>query len=428
MLCAVGAFCLAGPSTGCNGGDETETVFLHVFNGYPGSESLTLYGPEGTIVEGLEFAEGTDEAIEVNRNVNSTDFTLVIDGAPAPIEMPQTSFSLYPDETATLMISRRSGETAANATMYRHTRSNAPQCLLTMGNSLSLDDNMMSELLSYTFQTEWRREPTPYYDADAEGLAETRCGPVEVPDQYDRTSLHNEIESDPWFFPVESDSQEGKYQFAWAIRREHPETGELRSTGVDSSGQIIAKQTTIDYVDCLSDSVQMEQEDDQGTSNGSGETQCPDLTETATGPGGSEVDVLAQDEVVWDHESAAECGEDVSYGGFPVEAGQPGASVTFEIHSNMNLGGDSGNACEVPIRFRTPTTDLIFRDTGEDDSEGEFVETTVGFDDVSQHRFLVVYGRPINPFITQWDAEETAVDLEDHPYPGNVSPGEEADE
>ncbi|MFW5968868.1 MAG: hypothetical protein ACOCV2_15185 [Persicimonas sp.] len=425
----MGAFCLAGPSTGCGGGEETETVFLHVFNGYPGSESLTLYGPQGAVAEKLEFAEGTDEAVEVNRNVNSDDFELVIDGAPTPIEIPQTSFSLYPDETATLMVSRRSGESTADANMYRHTRSSGPECLLTMGNSLSLDNSMMAEQLSFSYQTEWQRDPAPYYDPDAEQLAETRCGPVEVPDRYDRTSLHDQIENDPWFFPVESSTEEDQYQFAWAVRREHPETGEPRSTGVDANGQIRAKQTTIDYVDCLSDAVQMEEEDDEGTNNGSsGETQCPDLTETATGPGGSEVDVLADDEVVWDHEAAGDCGEDVTYGGFPVEAGQPGGSVTFSIDSSMNLGDDSSETCEVPVRFRTPSTDLIFRDTGEDDSEGEFVQTVVGFDDFSQHRFLVVYGRPIDPFITQWDSEETAVDLEDHPYPGDVSPDEEADE
>lgn len=426
------ALCIGG----CADSEESEeTVYMHIINGYPGSDSLTLYGPNGRLVSGLGFSERTQEPVEVDRSTNSEDFTLLIDGAPTSIELTRSTFSLYPRETGTLVINRRSGESAAQTSLYRHTRSPDPDCVLTMGNSLSLDDEMTTELQSYAYQTEWKISPDPYYNEDEERLAETRCGPVEVPDDYRRPELHEQVRNDPWLFPVESETESDLgYSFAWAERRPDPRTDQPRSEGIRANGQIVAEQHTEDYTECLSDSVELKQDEEEQETDA--EPECPDLTETAEGPDGDEVPVLDPDEVDWDDRAAGDCGDSVYYTGFPVEPGQPDSYVSFEIHP-QTLADDADSAtCSVPVRVRTPTTDLIFQDADEnvdgyiqsEDDQGGFVEAEVGFDDVSQHRFFVLYGRPVNPFVEQWDSERHSVDLDEHPYPGEVSPYSDGDD
>src|SRR5690554_6166999 len=82
LLCAGSILCLSGCG-GAAGGDATgETVFVYVLNGYPGSSKLTLYGPTGKLASGLPFGQRTEEAVVLDRNTNSNQFVLMIDGAP----------------------------------------------------------------------------------------------------------------------------------------------------------------------------------------------------------------------------------------------------------------------------------------------------------------------------------------------------------
>ncbi|MFP4599923.1 MAG: hypothetical protein ACOC9W_00065 [Persicimonas sp.] len=425
---AVVALSLGLLGTACgDGGEERETFFLYVTNAYPGADELTLYGPTGKLVSGLPFASRTEEPIEVNRNVNADEFILVLDGAPTEMEFTKPMFSLYPQETGTLVISRRASQESADASLFRHTRSPDPDCVLTFGNSLSLNNALLGdELLSYSYQTEWNVDPRPMYREEHERLAETRCGPTEIPDRYRREDTHDEIAADPWFFPVSSEGDDDlTYTLVWANRRADPRTGEVRSEGIKAGGAIKAVPTTEDFVDCLSGAVTIaEDTDPAGGGDEEAEQKCPSPDSTAVGPDGSTVDVFGEDQVVWNAESAQTCFELFQYTGFPIEPGEPDSSHSFEMYPQSD-GDDL--VCGSPVRIRTPTTDLIFQDLDENvsnfiDEEGGFVEIDATFP-ASEHHFFVLFGRPINPFVDQWNSEETSVPLDDYPYPGEVQPG-----
>jgi hypothetical protein len=423
------AICLGFVFAGCGGngsGGGEETVFLYVTNGYPGASSLTLYGPTGTLVSGLEFGERS-EILEVDRNTNSDQFSLIFDGAPTEIELSKALFSMYPQETGTLVISRRSGEEAANATLYRHVRTPDPTCVMIFGNSLSLNNSMLAdEFLSYSYQTEWNVDPAPMYRPDDEGWATTRCGYTKVPDRYGRAEIHPIIEADPWFFPVSSDGS--NYTLVWATRGIDPRTGEARSEGLTVNGQVMAVPTTDDFVACLSGAVSVEEQEEPEGGADAGSADAPSCPE-ANGPVGPDNQPsIAETEVIWDPAAVSSCFEAFSYTGFPVDPGQTDSYQAFSMSAKQNVDPDNPDdyICGSPVRVRTPVADLIFQDV--DDSVPGFIEGDGGFIEIdaffpiSEQHFFVLYGRPVNAFVSQWNGGETAKPLAEHPYPGNKVP------
>lgn len=413
--------CLGLVFAGCgdNGnGDSGETVFLYITNGYPGASKLTLYGPTGKLVSGLPFGERTEEAIEVDRNVNSTSFTLVLDGAPTEMLLSKPLFSMYPQETGTLIISRRSNEAAADATLYRHIRTPDPDCTTIFGNSLSLNNSLMpDQLLSYSYQTEWNVSPQPMYDESLEQFATTRCGFTPVPDNYKRPEVHQQIAADPWFFPVSG--QNNDYTLVWGRRMPDPRTGEMRSEGLSLGGQVFAVPTTEDFMECMSSAVTIEQEDTGG--GGAAQQECP----TPSGPAGPDGNpTYAESQVVWNAETIASCFEEFTYSGFGIEPGQPDTFQAFGMRPRQQ---DGELVCGSKVRVRTPHQDLIFQDIdnsipGFIEGEGGFIEIDATYPASEQH-FFVLFGRPVNAFVQQWNGEETSVSLAEHPYPGDIEPG-----
>jgi hypothetical protein len=415
---------------GCGEGQDTETVFLYVTNGYPGTSSLTLYGPTGKLATGLPFGSRTEEAIEVERNVNSEDFVLVLDGAPVPIEFTKPMFSLFPQETGTMLISRRGSEEAADVMLYRHTRTPSPDCVINFDNALSLDNNGMGDSLGYAYQTEWNVDPSGFYDESREQYASTRCGPTAVLDEYKRPDVHTNIRNDPWLVPVEV--ADG-YGLVWARRRPDPRTDFQRSDGFGLDGQVIAHPHTRDFMDCVSGAVTIAQEvDPTGGLPSAGEQECPTPTgDNVTLPNGESVTLYGPDEVVWNDEAVAQCHELFTYNGYPIEPASPDTYQGF-LH-RPRTGADPDNpddlVCGFPVRVRTPLQDLIFQthDSSGDnftDGVGGWIEVDAFFPPGEQ-RFFVIFGRPIDAFIDQWNGGETSVKLDDYPYPGDVHPSGE---
>ncbi|MBA2662509.1 MAG: hypothetical protein H0U74_09465 [Bradymonadaceae bacterium] len=132
----VAASLLTVSACGDGGGGGGEVVNFYIFNGYAGSSSMSLYGPSGTIVTGLGFGARSGEAIAIDRNLG-TEFTLVLDGAPQSIDLTSPLFALYPHETGTMLLKRRSGLDEADATTYRHVQSAGNDCRIVFDNALS---------------------------------------------------------------------------------------------------------------------------------------------------------------------------------------------------------------------------------------------------------------------------------------------------
>jgi len=77
-MCGIALVALLA-SAGCGGNSNGgEFVWLQVVNGYPGSQSASVYGPSGTIASNLEFGQRTDEFIRVNRNLG-TEIQIVLE-------------------------------------------------------------------------------------------------------------------------------------------------------------------------------------------------------------------------------------------------------------------------------------------------------------------------------------------------------------
>lgn len=416
LLLVGSAFCLSGcGGTGTEG--TGETIYLHVLNAYPGASKLTLYGPTGKIASGLPYGQRSEEAVEVDRNTDSTSFLLVLDGAPSEIQFNKQLFSLYPQETATMIITRRSAEEAAEVSLFRNTRTFSPTCVMSFANSLSLNNDFMpSELISYSYQTEWELKNQQYYVAESEEVANTRCGPTAIrpTEKSLRDELIGTVNDDPWFFPVQG---EDGYVMRWGVRETDPRTGEPLSQGLKLGGQVSAMRDSEEFVECMSAAVTVVQEEDSGGSGGSSsEQECPVPSDGA---------LLGADQVVWDEVAVLDCLLPVDYAGFPVEPGQEGNTVSFEQDPRDE---DGENVCGHNIRVRTPTQDLIFQngDNGVPnyiDGTGGFVQIDANYK-IAEHRYLVLFGRPVNPFVEQWSTVDDSVSTSANeiPYPGDAIP------
>lgn len=417
---------LSGFSAGCGEDDGLgETIYLHVINGYPGSSQLTLYGPTGKVASGLAFGERTEEPIAVDRNVNSDDFMLLLDGAPSTIDLTKEIFALYPQETGTIVVSRRSGEEDAEMTLFRHTRTFSPRCATVFGNSLSLNNEYMADdLLTYSYQTEWQMTDQQHYDASLETEVQTRCGPTAMRNrdtQRRGDQVMSQIANDPWFFPVVGEKV-GRYKMVWGYRSEDPQTGEMLSDGLTVTGQVEAYQPTEEFLECMSSSVAVKQQEDEGSSSG-------DTSEEEACPEPNNGHLLGEDQVVWDEISVDLCHDVRAYTGFPVDPGDSDTSYVFTMWPRKD--GDEF-VCGYPARVRTPEQDLIFQNI--DSSVPNYVEGRGGFvqfDDtfpVGETRFFVLYGRPVNPFVAKWNSSETAAydNGEEFAYPGDLLPSYDA--
>ena len=226
-------------SVNCGGdGGSSEAVYIHVFNAYPGSSSLSLYGPTGAIATGLAFGERTDEPVLVDRNLGS-EFTLLIDGSPETVGGSLQLFNLYPHETATFLVSKRREGADATFQMLRHVQSFSNYCRIGVHNSLALSNDNIGEfsfLLGWDFSNNLAAAG---YDLQAENAHPTADG---------RTSLFNEINDNPYFVlsPVETADGQTVLQFVWLGSMD-----DFDGPRVDvAAGSVLTAPTTSDYLLC----------------------------------------------------------------------------------------------------------------------------------------------------------------------------------
>jgi hypothetical protein len=226
-ICALTALSFALPGCG-DGAASQETVYLHVFNAYPGSSQMSLYGPSGRIVTGLPYSGRTAQPVAVNRNMGTT-FTLVIDGAPQSIELDFALFDLYPQETGTLLIRRRSSTDMASAHIYRHQQSISRQCRLVIDNALSVDT---SDITRYGFMAAFRYDnigSAGYTSDDPRG-----------------SSFLNTVAQNPYFFLVEHPEIPQGLMPVWPVQ-----TPDRIGHADYDSGAVLAHPTTREVLECL---------------------------------------------------------------------------------------------------------------------------------------------------------------------------------
>ncbi len=196
---------------GC-GGRNDEVIYLDVFNGYPGSENVSVYGPTGTVTSDLSFGQRTSNFTTINRNIGQ-DFEIQIQGATSTAEKSLPLFDMYPHESATLFVKRRSGPSTVDTTFFRHVRTGYKredrQCAMVFDNALSARDpntttyryvplfKVRPSCAGYVEQIGSYREDG-YEDSDK----------INPPEYLFRPDLYDDIELFPWFAPVEASQGE----------------------------------------------------------------------------------------------------------------------------------------------------------------------------------------------------------------------------
>ncbi|MFB6374865.1 MAG: hypothetical protein ABEN55_17490, partial [Bradymonadaceae bacterium] len=205
-------------AVGCgNSGQVNERVWLDVFNAYPGTSSLSLYGPSSAVATNVNYGNlSPGQPTAVDRNLG-TDFKLLLQGAPTSYDLELPLFNLYPDETATLMFKRRSGPKSVDAAMYRQIRTGyskkAQACRLVLDNALSVQ-NAENNIAQYNYLPVFKIRPScagynlkigKSFD-DSSDLTVSLQGGGSI--DAGRPDLYKKIHEDPWFIPTAANSGE----------------------------------------------------------------------------------------------------------------------------------------------------------------------------------------------------------------------------
>lgn len=406
QLIVAGLFSLSLSS--CGGGDS-ESIFLFVINGYPAAESVDVYGPTGPIVQGLAFGERTPEPIEIDRSVG-TNFTVFIKGSPTPVELDFNLFSFYPQETGTLFVKKRTNVDQAAVSIYRHIQTIDPYCALTLENGLSVSNEFLT-VGSFSFAPEFNlgsAEGGGYFDESQEQVF-TECGPLPLPTlaPIPRPSLKTAIDADPYFFLVQCQLPSG-------AARVCPVVGRLD----DQSGEIVGFKPTSEYFQCVQQAISIKQPEGMEPSPfppADAQAQCPE-------------NALTWDDVQVDAAAIEVCKGLTQYNTNMLEPSD--GQQTFSISprppplsndfSGILLGSDDGEVCEIQFRLRTPGVTTIFGpEAGSSEpgshGQGAYTESTIRIPVGAEH-FWVLFGRPVNPLVWQWNSSENFVNLNNFPY------------
>ena len=389
--------------TSCGDSSGGETVFLFIINGYTAAETLSVYGNAGPVVQGLAFGERSDAPIEVDRNFGST-LTILLDGVPSTIDVEYDLFAMYPQETGTLFIKKRTGEETISTSLFRHVQTIDPGCQFTFENGLSLS-NEYTTAGGFSFLPEFRlesRAATGYLDETQQPVP-TECGNLPVPTQApiprsgsgvpagEVDILAQLIDPDPYFFFVDCPSA----AFANTIC---PVWGESQV-----EDEIIALPPTREYFECVAGAITVKQPEGAMPlpfPSGDAQVQCPEGD-------------ITWDDVTVDPLAVAECKALKKYNATMAKPDSGSQVITYSTRNGNTLG------CDMQFRIRTPGLQTIFGpksgDTLGKHGDGAYVESTVKIPPGSEH-FFVLFGRPVNPLVWQWNSGENFVDLAPYPY------------
>ena len=381
-------------ASACSGGedDSNEFVQIHVYNGYPGSNSLTVYGPTGPIVSNLPFGARTDAPILVNRNLG-TEFNIILDGTPDAFSFAPELFDLYPFETATIFVGNRRGVNSLDINFLRHVQSISPFCRIVFSNHLAVNN---SGLANFNFFPAWYFDGPDLalsgYDSSFENQfldiledllpADINIGPVRdarrtalafvsnypyfaLATQEDANEVGRVIETaDGELIPLGSAA--GTLQFVWVGMEDVVELPRVDY----QSGRILTLSNSLNFVECMFDQAESVIAD-AGAADGDPPEfeQClleEEYSTRVVSPGDTEQ--------VWYHFAPSLVNRDIG-----------------------------SNSCDGEIRLFSDFANIFVGDhgyTGWRDNN-RFDIRTSNFTQ-SEHYFIVLYGYPVEPRVAEW--------------------------
>lgn len=378
---------LAFATLGCGQSEGPETVYVNVFNGYPGSQSLSLYGPSGAVTTNLPFGERTQNFVPVDRNLG-TDFELVLDGAPQTFNVDIPLYNLYPQETVTVFFKRRTGEeTVDDPQMFRHVQTGYSdddnRCRLILDNGLSLKNDSIGQ---FNYVPLFKVQPacTGYVDQigtydDTGTTVETEA---EEEIQVGRPGLFEKIQDNPWFIATDVGSGEVldvRDAQACSAHNASGDTSRIEiSAGDDTFAFTWAPGSEINY------------------QSGSFRAQAP--TRQYMNCIGWDPD-KPKDKQKIRSEQVLECKRSPATTK-PVQLGDELVSYRFRTGLGLDANGDSIDQCGFEVSM-----DSDFFNIFEDPAQGPSpeVRSTLTYPP-NQYYFWILYGRPVNPKFEHWGA------------------------
>lgn len=366
ILCTLCLFFVSS----CGGGDDgLETVYLHVFNAYPGSEALSLYGPAGPVATGLGFGERTEVPVAVDRNLGE-EFTLILDGAPEVFSLSVDLFTMYPQETGTFLVSQRRSA-GVDAQIIRHMQATARGCRVAMHNSLALASGAIG---NYNFVVGWDLA----HNIAAAGYDQAREQAALGQLSDDRVATHNQIQQNAYFALVPDDREQASggetLRFIWLGTQD-----DIHSALFDfQSGTFASRPPSDEYIEC--------------------ERLLDELDEVDT-------DINCNDRSTYNA---------TTYG--PTDG-----PINEYIEYKPESLGQSGSDCSASWRLFSDFGNIFFGEHGHD-TPHDYVDVEVDFE-ASDHFFFVLFGRPVDPLIETWASsnEESGGGFEDiGDYPGGL--------
>jgi hypothetical protein len=419
---------------GC-GGRNDEVVYLDVFNGYPGSGALSVFGPTGAVTNGLPFGQRTSNFTTINRNVG-TSFQIQIEGATSTAETDLPLYSMYPHESATLFIKRRSGQGRVDTAFMRHVRTGYKkedrQCAMVFDNALSTGN---PDIATYKYLPVFKVNPACAGYLPKLGSYREDGKDIDGPDYLFRPNLVSTdrdgdgtaepgiVERFPWF--VATQSSEGDiidvrnvaeggcpaYSSKVGVDDGESSGGEGGGSGSNSPvrGQVIAGNSTVEFVWAPFRSI-LTLERARELQRAGGNVPSVDLESGSVVSAAPTREYLncigwnpnksAADNVEKLQELKRQKIEKCKSGQFtssPVTLGQQ--LTQYEMPAGLGKGV-AGDTCGFQVRIASDFF-TIFRRPSNDEPGGEPISQTYTFPP-SQFSFWVLYGRPIDPFVESW--------------------------
>jgi len=386
----------AALAAGCSESSQaSERVWLDVFNAYPGTSSMSMYGPSGAVATNLKFGQlSPGKPTAVDRNLG-TDFKLLLDGAPTSFDVELPLYNLYPDETATVFFRRRSGAESVDApVLFRHLRTGYQQsdrrCRLVFDNALSVKNDHVGQ---YNYLPVFKIRPScagynlaigESFD-DSKELVVSSQGGGDV--KVGRPGLYDRIANNPWFIPADTNSGELIWTYNSSDHPEVPPCGAIppqkRGNGPEERP---AGQNTIKWV-WAGEGVEID--------FSSGSFRAPPPSQQYMKCVGWDPDRPVGRQSI-KSQQVEKCQVDQNKA-TPVKLNEETAWLDFQTGLGMKPDDEpvSNDTCGTTIRV---STDFFNVFNQKDNSQ---VERQITYP-ASQYYFLVLYGRPVYPRVHHW--------------------------
>lgn len=449
--------------TSCGETENKDIFHLYVVNGYAGGGEITIYSDIGPLVSNLGFGE-TSEKITVDRSRFSGNLEVSITGASELSTISIDPFAFYPSETATLFMKRRSGASGFEFQVMRHhkltegsaQRAQLPPsyaCATQLYNGLSLTNEFTDN--RFDLQTQWNFSATAlqeygiYRTAPVGGLTPeenvvTTCGDLNLRTLPElringvnfidiRASQMQGMMSDPWYFLVSAPDEDGSGSLTWRW-------------GIwdDTQGTSISGiRSTDEYRECVAEAIEIKSDDTgAGGIGGGAGGEDEECAVDANGNQSIPLDANGFPQVTVDAVQIADCLGFVRYEGISLQANSEESYTIYSRPTGTIAPTRPGEpavlpadrTCNYTLRLRTRLIDGVYVNTpasGQPGSPSPTPETMQPYPSfninypVYHWQHVMIYGRPIDPFVYQITSGEKSEDFRTVDYPNGQVYGDD---